>query len=340
MSAPCARPEEVDRFLAAQGLATAGRMPLAGDASTRRYQRLSLAGRAPLILMQAPDPERELVPFGTVAGVLRRLGLSAPEIYAVDAEAGLMLLEDFGDGTFSRALDDGAAPAPLYTLAVDVLVALHRTFVPGPETAALPVFDAARFLDQARLFGELVPPAVTGRPLTAAARSALDSAWRAVLPPALVRPTLLLRDFHAGNLMLLPGRPGLRACGLLDVQDAGSGPAAYDLVSLIEDARRPLAPALATALVERYLEAFPGLDAAAFAAGWTVLAALRHTRVIAVFLRLAGRGKPGYLVHLPRLWGYLAGHLARPELAPLARWFDDHLPLEVAAGRTVGKEEK
>jgi aminoglycoside/choline kinase family phosphotransferase len=338
VTAPCACPEQVDRFLAAQGLSGAGRQPLAGDASSRRYQRLFRTGGAPLILMQAPDPARELLPFVTVAGLVRPLGLSVPEIYAVDAEAGLMLLEDFGDATFSASLDRGAGPAPLYGLAVDALVTLHRAFAVGPEAAALPVFDGPRFLDQAGLFAQRVPVAVTGRPLEAKAHFAYETAWRAVLPHALSRPTLLLRDFHAGNLMALPQRPGVRACGLLDIQDAGIGPAAYDLVSLIEDARRDLEPALAAALVDRYLRAFPELEPAAFHRGWSVLAALRHTRVIAVFLRLAGQGKRGYLAHLPRLWRYLAGHLEQPELAPLAGWFDRHLPLDLCFHRDFVNE--
>ena len=118
----------------------------------------------------------------------------------------------------------------------------------------------------------------------------------------------------------------MRACGLLDFQDAGAGPAAYDLISLIEDARRDLSPALAEAVFEHYLAAFPALDRAGFRAAAAVLAAVRHTRVIAVFLRLARTGKPGYLQHLPRLWRYLDRHFVRPELAPVAGWFARHLP--------------
>ena len=315
---PCDEPERLAAFLAPLGLARAERRPLAGDASSRRYQRICPEGRPRLILMQAPDPARELVPFVDIAGRLAAVGLSVPEIVAADAEAGLLIQEDFGNETFSAALDAGADPGPLYRLATDLLIALHRSAV---DVSGLPAFDGAAFLAQVMLLPEMVFPA------DADCRCEFETAWRAVLPLALTGPSsLLLRDYHAGNLMHLPGRPGVRACGLLDFQDAGAGPAAYDLISLIEDARRDLPPDLAETLFERYLAAFPALDHGAFRVAAHGLAAIRHTRVIAVFLRLARTGKPGYLQHLSRLWRYLDRHLARPELAPLAEWFARHLP--------------
>ena len=317
---PCDDPERLAAFLAPLGLAQAERRPLAGDASSRRYQRICPEGRPSLILMQAPDPARELVPYADIAGRLAAVGLSVPEIVAADADAGLLLQEDFGSETFSAALDGGADPGPLYRLATDVLIALHRSAV---DVSGLPVFDGAAFLAQVMLLPEMVFPA------DIECHYEFETAWRVVMPLALAGPSsLLLRDYHAGNLMHLPGRPGVRACGLLDFQDAGSGPAAYDLISLIEDARRDLPADLAADLFERYLAAFPALDHAAFRVAAHGLAAIRHTRVIAVFLRLARTGKPGYLQHLPRLWRYLDRHLARPELAPLARWFARHLPPE------------
>ena len=314
----CDDPARLAAFLAPLGLGGAARRPVTGDASSRRYQRIVPEGRAPLILMQAPDPARELLPFIEIAGRLAAAGLSVPEILAADPAAGLLLLEDFGSETFSAALDGGADPAPLYRLATDVLIALHRSAV---DVAGLPVFDQSAFLAQVTLLPEMVFPG------DARIHFDFETSWRAVLPSALAGPSsLLLRDYHAGNLMRLAGRPGVRACGLLDFQDAGAGPAAYDLISLIEDARRDLPDALAQALFEHYLAAFPALDRAAFRAAAGVLAAIRHTRVIAVFLRLARNGKPEYLRHLPRVWGYLDRHLALPELAPVAGWFARHLP--------------
>ena len=314
----CDESQRLAAFLEPLGLAAAKRQPITGDASSRRYQRLRPAGRPSLILMQAPDPARELAPFVDIAARLAALGLSVPAIVAADAAAGLLLLEDFGDETFAAALDGGADPVPLYHLATDLLIALHRSPV---ETAGLPRFDAAAFLAQVLLLPEMMFPSDD------TCRYDFETAWRAVLPTAVAGPqSLLLRDYHAGNLMRLPERSGVRACGLLDFQDAGAGPAAYDLVSLIEDARRDLPAGLAAALFDRYLAAFPDLDAATFRRASTVLAAVRHTRVIAVFLRLARAGKPDYLRHLPRLWRYLAPHLAQPELAPVAGWFARYLP--------------
>jgi len=328
MSAPCDDPAVLAGFLDALGLGEAGRTPLAGDASTRRYQRLTPAGRPPLILMQAPHPETELLPFDAVAGLLRPLGLSVPAVVAADAASGLLLMEDFGDATFSGALDGGAEAAPLYRLATDVLITLHRGF----DGATLPVYDADAFVAQVLLLPEQVFP------MKAAPYSEFETAWRAVMPAALGGPSsLLLRDYHAGNLMHLPERPGVGACGLLDFQDAGIGPAAYDLISLLEDARRDLPPELDNAMIEYYLSAFPDLDRAAFRRACTVLGAIRHTRVIAVFLRLARRGKPAYLQHLPRVWRHLDRHLAEPELAPVARWFQRHLPPDQRDGLFVAE---
>ncbi|MEI6986440.1 MAG: phosphotransferase [Rhodospirillaceae bacterium] len=320
----CDNPAVLRCFLAAHGLGTAVCQPLSGDASTRRYQRLHCPGRDPLILMQAPNPETELDPFITVAAMLWPLGLSVPKILAADRAAGLMLMEDFGDQTYAAVLDAGADPWPLYRVATDVLITLHRGFRPG-HTGFRPggpsVYNAGRFIEQVLLFPDMLFPGDTSR------RAEFEEAWRVVIPAALAGPdSLLLRDYHAGNLMLLPGQSGVRACGLLDFQDAGDGPAAYDLVSLVEDARRDLDGGLVAALFEYYLSAFPNLDRAVFARACIVLAAIRHTRVIAVFLRLAGNGKPGYLQHLPRIWRYLERHLARPELAPVAAWFERYLP--------------
>ena len=315
---PCDDPARLAAFLAPLGLAEAARQPLTGDASSRRYQRIRPAAGPSLILMQAPDPARELVPFFTIAGRLKAVGLSVPEIVAAAPEAGLLLTEDFGNETFTAALDSGADPEPLYRLATELLIALHHSSV---DTAGLPVFDAAAFLAQVMLLPEIAFPG------DEEIHSEFETVWRAALPAGLAGPTsLLLRDYHAGNLMHLPERPGVRACGLLDFQDAGAGPAAYDLISLIEDARRDLPAGLAESLVEHYLAAFPGLDRFAFRSAMAVLAAVRHTRVIAVFLRLARNGKPGYLQHLPRVWRHLDRHLARPELGPLAGWFARHLP--------------
>ncbi|MBI1206421.1 MAG: phosphotransferase [Azospirillum sp.] len=325
---------DLDRFLAGCGWGDAVRQPLAGDASARRYHRLVAGDGRRAILAQSPDPDTDIRRFAALARLLRRLGLSAPAVFAESVADGLLVQEDFGSAEFSRVLAQGQPALPLYRLAVDVLIALHRRFDPAMAAGLdLPSYDAEGFLAQVGLFPEIWLPAALGRTPTAALREAFERAWRQVLPEACAGPTsLLLRDYHVDNLMLLPDRPAAAACGLLDFQNAGLGPVVYDLVSLLEDARRDVPPALAAAMTEHYLAAFPALDRGRFERSGDVLAAVRHTRIIAVFTRLAHQGRRGYLVHLPRVWRLLERRLERPALAPVAAWFAAHLPPAARAG--------
>lgn len=324
----------VDSFLAENDWGGASRRPIAGDASTRRYERLSRAGAVPetAVLMRAPA-DATFDSFLAIDRLLGGLGLSVPELGPLAHDQGLLILEDFGDDSFAALLDEGAAPEPLFDLAVDLLIHLHRRFRPVDASGlALPDYDAAAFRDQLDLFTEVFLPTVVEEASREEAGRAFAEAWAEVLPRAYGVPgSLLLRDYHAGNLMRLAGRDGVRACGLLDFQDAGLGPVTYDLVSLLEDARRDVAPALRARGLARYRRAFPALDVAAFEASCAILAAMRHFRVIAIFTRLAGRGRDEYVVHLPRLWRLIRGHLVRSELAPVARWLDRWLPDEGGA---------
>lgn len=330
------RAAAVAAFLVRHGLSAARREPLAGDASARRYERLRTGDGRTLILVDTPSPRDDLEPFLRIGGLLDGLGLSVPQVIAADVDAGLALQEDFGDGTFSALLDGGSEPAPLLTLACDVLIHLHRTFDPAEASPALPRYDAALFARQAVLFAEVCGPLLFGSPLPETVRSDFETAWRAALEPVCAGPTsLLLRDYHAGNLLLLP-RDGLRAAGLIDFQAAGLGPTVYDLVSLLEDARRDVPATLAAALRHRYMAGVPDLDRAGFARAWAVLAAARHTRVLGIFVRLAlSAGKRGYLTHLPRVASHLTRHLGDPALAPVAAWFARHCPIETLSDLTV-----
>jgi len=325
------RDRQIAQFLAAHGWDGTPQV-LHGDASQRRFLRLTTPDRS-AVLMDAALPEHRTGAFLALSALLNRLGLSAPQVLAVDAARGLVLLEDFGDARMGARLDDGVDPAPLLDLAVDVLIELQRTFtLDDPAAAALPRYDAAQFLDQLDLFPQLVP-AHYGLPGDAAAAAAFRAAWTAPLHDACEGPqSLLLRDYFADNLMLLPDRPGVRACGLLDFQDAGIGPVAYDLVSLLEDARRDIAPAHVARCLERYRAAFPYARNADFAHSYNVLAAVRHCRIIAVFVRLAGSGREQYLNHLPRLWRLFERHLGEPSLQPVAAWLDIHLPKDRRTG--------
>ncbi|HWB49165.1 MAG TPA: phosphotransferase [Stellaceae bacterium] len=324
------RESAIAGFLAGTGWRGVQPALLAADASFRRYYRLT-EGERRAVLMDAPPPHEDIRPYVAVAAMLRGHGLSAPEVFAEDSERGLLLIEDFGDDTYTRLLARGADEGALYALAVDTLIALQRAVTPSP---ALPAYDEDVLLREAALLAEWYAPAVLGAPLPAALHAEYQALWRDVLPlAALPAPTLVLRDYHVDNLMLLAGRDGVRGCGLLDFQDALAGPASYDLVSLLEDARRDVPPGLRAAMTERYLDAFPALDRGAFRRSAAILAAQRNAKIIGIFTRLWQRdGKPRYLDHIPRVWRLLEADLQEPALRPLARWLDRHLP---AAARRV-----
>jgi hypothetical protein len=314
----------IGAFLAAHGYADARRTPLPGDASARRYERLS-GGPRPALLMFCPQDADSIAPFVRVSRHLRALGLSAPEVYAADPVSGLALVEDLGEDTFSRLLAAGEDEAALYALAVDALAVLHR--VPPPAWA--PPWDAPAMAEAAS--ATLLAwwwPAMFG---TVPDRSVHDSFRQAVVatlaPFASDPPVLALRDFHVDNLLRLEGRRGEAACGLLDFQDAAAGHPAYDLASLLEDARRDLAPSLRASMRARYAAATGLGDIDRFDAAFAAHAAVRHTRVAALWTRLERRdGKSRYLAHAPRTWALLAAALAHPACAPLAAWFDAYIP--------------
>lgn len=313
-------------FLEACGWDACAASPLAGDASFRRYYRLRDDGRT-AILMDAPPPQEDVGRYAVVATLLRRLGFSAPEVLAEDSRDGFLLIEDFGDETYTRLLDRGADEWTLYELAVDTLVALQLAV--GPSLAAeLPPYDMTRLLTEASLLADWYSPAVLGAPLEAEARAEYLALWQGVLPLAEVcPPTLVLRDYHVDNLMLLTDRPGVRGCGLLDFQDAVRGQPSYDLVSLLEDARRDVPAALRQAMTERYCAAFPRLDRRAFRRSAAILGAQRNCKILGLFVRLWKRdGKRQYLAHIPRVWRLLEQELRHPALSAIAQWLDRWLP--------------
>jgi aminoglycoside/choline kinase family phosphotransferase len=320
----------IESFLAAAGWGGAKRARLAGDASFRHYDRVADGARI-AVLMDAPPPKEDVRPFVAIARHLESLGYSAPKVLAVDAAAGLLLLEDLGDDTYTRLLANGADEEALYALAIDVLADLHARSDAVP--AGVPPYDDERLLTEACLLTDWYMPAVLGRDTDEAARAEYADLWRAVFPVARGVPdTLVLRDFHVDNLLLLK-RDGIKACGLLDFQDAVAGPLTYDPMSLLEDARRDIDPALIARMKARYLAQMPGLDIESFAASWAVLAAQRHAKVIGIFTRLCRRdGKPHYLIHIPRVWRLLEAALAHPALAAIKAWLDRHMPPEA---RTV-----
>ena len=312
-------------FIARAGWADAREVLLAGDASFRKYFRLH-RGDKTIVVMDSPAAHEPVEPFVRIDRHLRGLGLSAPEIFAEDPANGFLLLEDLGDDTFARVLDAGGNETALYERATDVLVALHRAPAHGLLTG-LTTYLGENLIDAAILLPEWYLPEASGQPVPAEEIEAYRMAWRACLAHLPVGgDTLLLRDYHKDNLLWLPARPGVKACGLLDFQDAQRGHASYDLVSLIEDARRDVSPIAYERCLARYI-AETGLDAADFRTGFALMAAQRHARVIGLFVRLWRRdGKPDYLVHLPRVWRLFEGALKHEALAPLRIWVDRLLP--------------
>lgn len=324
--------EAASEFLARSGWGDAGMVPLAGDASNRRYFRLARGG-ARAVLMDAPPSRGEDVrPFIAVTGWLRERGLSAPQILAADPVAGLLLLEDLGDDLFVRHIARRPADeATLYEAAVDLLAGLAETPAPdrigsGAAETILEPYGRAVLHREAGLFTEWWLQAVVElSPSMAEDYAGLVA--EATAPVADARNVVVLRDYHAENLLWLPDRPGTARVGLLDYQDALAGHAAYDLVSLLEDARRDTTPELRDAMLRRYLAARPELDPHAFRAAYAILGAQRNLKIIGIFARLARRdGKPRYLSLVPRVWDHLQRDLSHPALARLAHWLRRHAP--------------
>ncbi len=348
------------RFVAASGWGTAMIGAIPGDASARRYFRLR-DGQRRALLMDAPrmpdgPPIRDGKPYSRIAhlaedvrpfvGVGRHLsglGLSAPQILATDLDAGLLLLEDLGDSVFGQEIAAGGDQRLLWRAGVEALAALHaqplaRRLPIGDGTFHdVPAFDRGAIEIEIELLVDWYLPAVRGAPATDETRASFAAAWRPVLDRLLaLPPQLMLRDFHSPNLLWLPERDGAQRAGIIDFQDALIGPAAYDLVSLLQDARLDVPAQIEAELLDFYCAAAArtqsGFDAAAFGWAYAALGAQRNTKILGIFARLARRdGKPRYLAHIPRIWSYLARDLEHPELSCVARWYDRHLPAALRA---------
>jgi N-acetylmuramate 1-kinase len=314
-------PAAAPAFLDAAGWAGAEILPLAGDASFRRYFRV-IDGDRVAVLMDAPPPHEDPRPFIHIAEYLTGIGLAAPRIFARDLAQGLLLIEDFGSDRMREAVDaDLARESTIYSGVIDVLLELHR----HPPLAGLKPHGLQHWLDEVTLFTDWYCPALG---LDVDKQSFL-AAWREVLAPidAQGQTVTELRDFHAENVMLVAGGDGVRRFGLLDFQDALIGHPAYDLVSMLEDARRDVSPAVERAELDRYM-AMTG-QGAAFEEAYWALGAQRNTRILGVFVRLWKRDdKPHYRSFQARMWGLLERDLAHPVLAPVKAWFDAHVPVE------------
>jgi len=301
------------KFLYATKWEVAAVKPLTGDASARKYFRLR-QGNETAILMDATRVREIVAPFIQINRHLQQLGFSAPEIIASDDENGFLLLEDFGDETFYQLLENNFDAEKLFALATEVLIGLHKN--PNAIPKDLRAYHPQKMLEDVELFLEWHPVSEEGK-------AEFRTVWLETLPLAHQVPSsLLLRDYHVANLMLLPKREGVRRAGLLDFQDAYQGPVTYDLVSLLEDARRDLPPGLKEKMLARYISHFPNLDRKNFEISMAILAALRHTRVLAIFEKLSREGKSDYKkLHSTRVERLLQDALRHPKLAALKNWF-------------------
>jgi aminoglycoside/choline kinase family phosphotransferase len=348
------------RFLEDRGLAAARREPLAGDASTRSYERLFTAGGSVLILMdqppvletpicppQASNDERmalgynaaarlaagSIAAFVTTADYLRASGLSAPRIIAFDADAGLAVLEDLGDGLFATLIAAGQPEAPLYEAAVDVQVQLHEQRPPDLLRAQgltwpLLTYDTLALKVATDTFLEWWPQFANLPAFSPEAVAEWDALWAPVWVRGEAGASVFChRDYHAQNLIWLPERQGAARVGLLDFQDALRAHPAWDLTHLLQDARRDVSPELEAAMLARYLDARPATDREAFLADYRALASSNAARILGrVFARQALLGRAQYKAFMPRTWRYLERNLTDPALAGLKRWFDANVP--------------
>jgi len=310
-------------FIQQNGWAAAARVTVAGDASNRRYERLTAPDGSTVILMDAPADKGENVrPFIAIAQHLRKIGLSAPEILRRDEANGFLLIEDLGDDLFKRVIArDPALEVPLYEASVDVLTVLHA----APQPTLAP-YDTATMTQFAARAYEWYSFGLTGEKDTPEQATFQHLMADLLVPLADAPQVLIQRDYHAENLLWLPTRTGAARVGLLDFQDAMSGHAAYDLVSILQDARRDVPPAIEAAMIDRYLAQNPQ-DNAAFRAAYAILGVQRNLRIVGAFAKLCiVAGKPRYIDLIPRVWDFVERNMDHPALAPIAAHIRATLP--------------
>ena len=349
--------EGLESFLDSAGWSEATRTPLTGDASTRSYQRLQQKEQSAILMIAPPGAEdascpRDATPemrrqlgynamarlagpnlhaFVEVAKALRKAGLSAPEIYAADPKEGHALIEDLGDDLYARAVND-VDERSLYTHAIEALVAVRRADIRTIDTPeyALMAYDETAMIAETALLTAWYWPQKIGADVSGNLQAEYNSLWLSALNNLSEPHIIVLRDYHAENLLWLPDRDGPQRAGLIDFQDALFGHAAYDLVSLLEDARRDVDELLAQEMIEKYISlasADSDFDADQFKTDYAILGAQRNAKILGIFARLAKRdNKPRYLDLLPRVEAHFRRDLTHPALAPVAAFFKQHIP--------------
>jgi N-acetylmuramate 1-kinase len=310
-------PDGLDDFLDNAGWRGSAVLPIIGDASFRRYFRVQSSLGKSAILMDAPPPHEDPTPFIDVARYLNDEGFRAPRVFAIDLARGLVLIEDFGDVRMREHLDDHPGDEEaIYRQAISTIIRLADS-----TPAKLDSYDEAAYLREVQLLTEWYMPSMQ----LSVDQQSFDAVWKQALAPVShVQTVTVLRDYHAENIMLLDDGEQ----GIIDFQDALVGHPAYDLVSLLQDARRDVSTELEAAMLEYYTQATQAKGD--FGLHYALLGAQRNTKIIGIFTRLWKRdGKERYLGFLPRMWGLLERDLNHPGLATLKAWFDDNIPREV-----------
>jgi N-acetylmuramate 1-kinase len=323
-------------FVSTTDWADARIVPLAGDASMRKYDRLHKADGRTAVLMDAPpDKGEDVRPFLSIARHLLSLGLSAPQILATDEENGFLLIEDLGDALYARVVvEQPELETTLYEAAAEALVALHQ----GPSPEGLKAYDPATMTQLSSLAYIWYQEGVTGKDPVGL------EAFTGMFDPALQETTgtpevVILRDYHAENLLWLPERQGIARVGQLDFQDAMLGHRAYDLVSLLQDARRDVPPALEEAMIAHFI-ASSGAEPVAFRRAYDMLSVQRNLRILGVFARLCMRdGRPHYVDFIPRVWGYLMRSLEHEGMVDVRQRLLNDLPTPTPQALQALKEK-
>lgn len=350
------RAEERRVFLRAAGWGDAAAAPMAGDASTRSYERLSRAGGNAILMNAPPAAEGAACPPGAspderrrlgynamarlagpnlnafiaIAGALREAGLSAPGIIAADAKTGFAIIEDLGDDLFARAIPKGAPERDLYASAIDGLIALRAAAPAAPNAPGYQMltYDETAMEAEVMLVMDWYWPHLNGAPPADELKTEYRACWAEVLAKLPAPSIMVLRDFHAENLLWLPQREGLRRAGIIDFQDGLTGNPAYDLVSLLEDARRDVSSSLAETMIRRYAAGaadFVDFDEAMFRRDYAILGAQRNAKILGIFARLINRDrKPRYAEFFPRVEAHFRRDLRHPGLKPVAKFFRAH----------------
>lgn len=327
------REELLSSFLKNVGWNNTKKSLLAHDASFRWYDRLEKDNKT-MVLMNAPIPQENPAQFVFVDKILENIQIKVPHIYHKDLENGFLLLEDFGDNTFTRLIAKGYNENKLYTKAVNTLIEIQKKIKKNP---GLKEYNLDLILSETSLLPLWYIKYVVGRELSQDSMNSFISIWTKLYDTINQVPkTLVLLDYHVDNLMITKDNQ----CGLLDFQDARYGPVTYDLASLLEDARRPVSNKIQTEMLNLYFSKLPAFNTDAFKLSYPLMAVQRHSKVIGIFVRLFIRDhKDRYLKHIPFVWSLLEKHLDHPLLTEYKEWLDQYIPKNIRFEIPFSKEK-